>query len=493
MRENEPRFYRAEQVRALDQAAIDGGIDAYTLMQRAAAAAWRAAFREWPRSRDVLVFCGSGNNGGDGYLVAALAHDAGCRVQVFAAQPPKSTEAKQARAYWAERGGITEEWPSALPAADLIVDALLGTGVTRDVDGDISLLIKRINEARASAGRVVSLDMPSGLNSDSGAVMGVAVQADLTVSFVGRKIGLYTGEGPSYSGTRRFDDLQIPETCTRAQSFAALGLGHATLRSALPPRAGASHKGSSGRVLVIGGAPGLLGASVLAGRAALRAGAGLVQVAIAPELASATAAAQPELMIQSAQAEHIAEQMRQADCVLIGPGLGRSAWARALLAAALESRRPLVLDADALNLLADEPHANPDWVLTPHPGEAARLLGCSTAEVQADRPAALRSLLQKYGGSVVLKGAGTLVQGKSGVMRLCPHGNPGMAVGGMGDVLAGIIAAFRAQGLDAERAAAAGVAAHAVAADRLAASGVQRGLLPLDVVEALPSILEQSA
>lgn len=488
MRIGEPRYYRAEQVRALDQAAIAQiPVSGYALMERAATAAWQAAWRRWPRIRRVHVYCGPGNNGGDAYLLAHLAREAGMSVCVSApCGPPKGADARKAQSLWAgaqdsARGGSMAELP------DLVVDGLLGIGLSRPISSAMAAAVAEIAEWRSRGAVVLALDVPSGLNADTGAAMGAAVTADLTVSFVARKPGLYTGSGPDYCGVRLFDDLQLPWALYSNVDAAAAGLGAATIARALPRRRASSHKGSSGRLLVVGGAPGMSGAALMAGRAALRAGAGLVRVATHPDHAVATAAAQPELMVVPvADSSSLRHYLAEADAVVVGPGLGQCAWARHLWAICLEAKLPVLVDADALNLLAREPLHQPNWVLTPHPGEAARLLGCSSREVQSDRFEAVMKLKDRYGGTAVLKGAGTLVGGHR--TWLCPHGNAGMAVGGMGDVLSGVIGGLLAQGLDRDSAACVGVAAHALAADRAPAAG-QRGLLPMDVVEQLPAVL----
>lgn len=334
-----------------------------------------------------------------------------------------------------------------------------------------------------------SVDVPTGVDADSGAVHGVAVQADVTLTLVGRKFGLYTGDAVDHVGERLFAPLLEADEASKANEAAPLAqmLTHESLRRALPPRLRSAHKGRHGHVLLIGGDHGMAGAILLAARAALRAGAGLVSVATRPEHAVALTAAQPEIMVRGVStAAELAPMMARATVLALGPGLGQCDWSAALWQAAVTAALPLVVDADALNLLAAQPRKREDWILTPHPGEAGRLLGLSTAEVQRDRRRAVQELRQRYGGVAVLKGAGSLVQGSQ--LALCPHGNPGMAVGGMGDVLTGVIAALRAQGLDAQAAARSGVLAHAVAGDRAAEQG-QRGLGAGDVIQVLRAVV----
>lgn len=435
----------------------------------------------------MRVYCGVGNNGGDGYLFAHLAREAGWRVELVAPfGSPRSQDAQQARAVWANPvhssvSGGSDSQP------DLLVDALLGTGLNRAVSSEVATVISDIAAGREAGAGVLALDIPSGLHADTGSAMGAAVVADHTVSFVARKIGLYTGAGPDFCGRRWFDDLDVPDDIAPEIIPGASGLGEVLIGQALSPRRASSHKGSSGRLLVVGGAPGMVGAALLACRAALRSGAGLVQLATHPDHAAACAGAQPEIMIQGVrEASELRPLLAAADVVAVGPGLGQGAWGRSMWSACLDSSVPMVVDADALNLLAAEPAFKQGWVLTPHPGEAARLLATSTRHVQADRIAASQKLIEKFGGVAVLKGAGTIVSGQS--VALCPHGNSGMAVGGMGDVLAGLVGALLAQGQRPERAAGVAVAAHALAADRHAHAG-RRGLLPMDVIEQLPAVL----
>jgi ADP-dependent NAD(P)H-hydrate dehydratase / NAD(P)H-hydrate epimerase len=362
--------------------------------------------------------------------------------------------------------------------ADVIVDALFGTGLARAVSGDAAAMIAAINASRRP---VVSVDMPSGLHADTGAVLGVAVHAEITVTFVGLKQGMYVGVGLDHTGRVIVDDLGVPAECyDGAIPVARLIVDDSVLR-ALPRRARTSHKGSHGHVLVIGGGPGMPGAARLAGEAALRAGAGLVTLAVHPGN-SAIAAARPELMcVGVSSAAELAPVLGKATVIAVGPGLGQGRWAEGLVDAAIGRGVWLVMDADALNWLAAHPRTCDRWVLTPHPGEAARLLGITTAAVQSDRLGSARELQQRYGGVAVLKGAGTIVYPPGGPAFVCDRGNPGMAVGGMGDVLTGVIAGIVAQCGDLALAAQAGVFVHAQAGD-LAARAGERGMLASDVL-----------
>jgi NAD(P)H-hydrate epimerase len=331
--------------------------------------------------------------------------------------------------------------------------------------------------------------VPSGLHSDTGHAADIAVCAQLTVTFIANKMGLYTGAGPDYAGEVVLADLAVPATVvSRVEPLAELH-AVADLQSLATPRLRAAHKGSYGHVLVIGGDHGMAGAVRLAGEAALRSGAGLVTVATRAQHAAAISTGCPELICQGVEnGQQLRTLMATASVIVIGPGLGQSGWARGLLAAVLESHLPVVADADALNLLAREPASRQHWILTPHPGEAARLLGQDTAAIQSDRLAAAVAINHRYGGVTVLKGAGTLVCDGEQHPMVCGAGNPGMATAGMGDVLSGVLGGLLAQGLAPLQAARAGVCVHACAGDHAAQDG-ERGLLARDVIAALRGVL----
>lgn len=476
-------LYGAAAVRELDGREIAvRGVPGYTLMQRAAFTCWRAARERWPEARRVAVLCGPGNNGGDGYEIARLARDEGCAVRCFSfGEPPAGTDAERALRAWA---GPVERWqPDVLEGVDLVVDAIFGIGLKRGPEAEVRAAIEAVNRLPARIGRL-AVDLPSGLDADTGNAPGAVLQADLTVSFIGRKLGLYTGRGPDCVGERRFETLGVIDDGV-LPALASL-LEATDLGRWLPRRSRGAHKGSHGFVLLVGGGLGMAGAILLAARAALRSGAGQVAAATRSAHAAALSAAQPEAMFRGVEsAAELQPLIERADVIAVGPGLGRGDWGRALWRAARDAGKPLVVDADALNLLATEP-ARRDWVLTPHPGEAARLLGRDVAAIAADRAAAARELRSRYGGVAVLKGAGSLIQGAE--LAVCPYGNPGMGAGGMGDALTGIVAALIAQGLPSETAARAGVLVHALAGDRAAAPG-ERGLLPSDLIDALRFIV----
>ena len=483
-------LYTADQVRELDRLAIEeAGIPGYTLMTRAGEACWQVLRDNWPAARRVCVFCGTGNNGGDGYVVARLALAAGLQVQLL--QLGDETliqgDAHLARQDYLAAGGQVTSFAGALPdAVDVIVDAMLGTGLTRPLGGvwlDAALAIN------AGGCPVLAVDVPTGLLADSGHVPGDAVRANVTVAFIGRKQGLYTGLGPDHAGAVCCDDLGVPAAVRDRIPAAAMLHAGPSLAGLGGPRRRAAHKGDYGHVLVIGGGPGMGGAVRLAGEAALRTGAGLVSLATHPRHAAVIAAHCPELISHPlADARQLRSLLARAGVIVIGPGLGKSGWAKTLLACALEAPQPLVVDADALNLLAADVLRRDNWILTPHPGEAGRLLQQTTAAVQADRFAAVRAIRDRYAGCVVLKGAGSLICSDTGPVAVCAAGNPGMATAGMGDVLSGVIGGLLAQGLALADAALAGVCLHACAGDRAAQQG-ERGLLARDVIAELRPLL----
>jgi NAD(P)H-hydrate epimerase len=477
-------LYRAEQVRAMDRYAIDTeGIPGSELMRRAGAAAFAALRERWPEARTLSAVCGAGNNGGDGYVVARLAHQAGWDVRIYPVAPLaglKGDALTACREYREAGGSVLDFVPVDFEGAEILVDGLLGTGLDREVAG---LYAEVIRAANRYGGKLLALDIPSGLHADTGAVLGAAVKADLTVAFIGLKQGLFTGDGLEYSGRVAFADLDTPPTVKRCVQPSAWLLP--PLEHGLPLRPRQAHKGQFGHALVVGGDHGYSGAARMAAEAAARVGAGLVSVATRKEHAALLNLGRPELMCHGvANREEAQTLLARATVVAVGPGLGRSGWAGMLLDAAVSSGLPLVVDADALNLLAERPFRCERWVLTPHPGEAARLLGVSAAEVQRDRYAAARELQARYGGVAVLKGSGTLIVGEDGMPRVSIAGNPGMASGGMGDVLTGVIAGLLAQRLDPLEAATLGVRLHGAAADEAAADG-ERGLLASDLMAPL--------
>ena len=489
------KLYTAEQVRGIDYAAINEiGIAGYTLMCRAGKAVVDEAHNHFPFARHWLIMCGPGNNGGDGYVVARLADKAGVRVTVCSLVDPEQLkgDAAQAHADWQAAGGEICEWPLADDAPfDLALDALLGTGIDREVGGNFRQAIAYLNQLDCPK---IAIDIPSGLNADTGAVMGCAVRANNTVTFVGRKRGMYTADGPDYCGHIAFDDLAIPvEAAHEYSGDAGILLSPGFLVERLNPRLRNSHKGSFGHVLAVGGIEGMSGAIRLCGEAALRSGAGRVTLATDPVHAELVNLGRPELMVKAVDGDAELQSLLSGDHVLaVGPGLGGTAWSESLLMTCIGSQAALVVDADGLNLLAEKSLENvisrENWVLTPHPAEAARLLNCKISEVQQDRVLAAITIARRFTASVVLKGCGTVVASPSGSYVICQRGNPGMATAGSGDVLTGIIAALLGQGLSCLDAAKTGVLAHAMAGDLAAEKIGEMALMAGDIIDNLARV-----
>lgn len=456
--------------------------DAFELMRRAGQAAWRELLEQWPQAQRIVVVCGPGNNGGDGYVLARHALMSGRQVDVvrLAGHAPRSELAARACADYEAAFGRVQAFETQLPSADLVVDALFGIGLSRAPDADSGALIDAINRHGVP---VFSLDAPSGVDCDRGSVPGKAVSATRTLEFIARKTGLHTGAALDHVGALALASLEVPAELIAAAAADAELLEAADLARWLRPRRRDSHKGTNGRVLCIGGDYGGGGAILLCAEAALRCGAGLVDVATRREHLPALLARTPEALGHASDEDAgFDDLLEKADVVAIGPGLGQGEWGRSLQRRVLASGKALVLDADALNLIVSSADPLPDdVVITPHPGEAARLLTSSTAQVQADRHAAARQLAARYHCVVVLKGAGSIVAAPDRLSRVIAAGNPGMGTGGMGDVLTGTIAALRAQGLDAFDAASAGTLLHALAGDAAADNG-ERGLLPTDLM-----------
>ncbi|AOE87762.1 NAD(P)H-hydrate dehydratase [Pseudomonas sp. TCU-HL1] len=491
-RDDLPLFlHSAAQVRDLDARLIAAGTPGFELMQRAAHAAWRALRRRWPEAGCLSVLAGRGNNAGDGYLVAALARRAGWRVKVLAvgAAADLVGDAALARDEAVTAGIAIQPWSECAVLAGVVVDALLGTGLNGAVREPYAQAIRLLN---ASGLPVLAIDIPSGLCADTGRVLGVAVRADLTVSFIGLKFGLFTADAPNQVGELVFDDLQADPTLVEATPRVAERMALGSLQR-LTPRPRTAHKGQFGHLLVVGGDRGLGGAALLSAESALRSGAGLVSLATRPEHVSAALARRPEVMCAGVRsANQLLALAEKSDVLVVGPGLGQGAWGRSLLSVVAGLTVPQVWDADALNLLANASASLPArCVITPHPGEAARLLGITSAEVQTDRPRAALALAQKYNAVVLLKGAGSLVAAPDGRLALCDRGHPVMAGAGLGDVLAGLIGALLAQGMDGYAATCLAVWLHANAGESLARQG--RGLAASDLIPTIRQLLEEFA
>ena len=475
-------------MRELDQRASETyRISARELMARAGTAAWQSLRRRWPKARHIAVFAGVGNNAGDGYVLATQARRAKCRATVVTVgDPAKSSQvAGDARQRYLAAKGNEQKFNGVLPGdIDVVVDALFGIGLDRPLQAHWLEAVQLINASRKP---VLSLDIPSGLNADTGTVMGDAVHATATITFIGMKTGLFTGQGPAYTGELELAQLQLPEKAYAGITASARLIGDDEVR--LAPRVRTAHKRDFGHVLVMGGDQGMGGAVRLTAEAALRTGAGLVSVVTRPPHVPALLAGLPEAMVLGTDDPgEINALLERATVIAIGPGLGQNDWGRILLARALDTPLPVVADADALNLLAIHPLARGQWIFTPHPGEAGRLLQQSAQQVQQDRLQAAAQIAERYRAVVVLKGAGSLVAAEREAPAICSRGNPGMAAPGMGDVLTGVIAALVAQGLPLAEAARAGVQLHALAGDYAARSG-ERGMLARDLIAVLRGLV----
>ncbi|MDM8558464.1 NAD(P)H-hydrate dehydratase [Thiotrichales bacterium HSG14] len=476
-------LYRASQVRELDRIAIEEmGIPGICLMERAGSGAFAILKFYYPDVRRITVVCGIGNNGGDGYVLARLAYLAGYDVTVLQIGDTSRLKGDALIAFKSMTNVGLQAQAFAekkLSIVDIVIDALFGTGLDREVMGQWRLVIEALNRCTCP---ILSIDIPSGLHADTGAILGVAVHAKNTVSFIGLKQGLFTGDGPDYCGKISFDDLQVPSTIYKAVKSTVTRLDYESLKTALSKRSRVAHKGTFGHVLVIGGDSGMIGAARLAAEAAARVGAGKISLVTRNAHAALINLTRPEIMSHGIEtAEQIVPLLNKVNVVAIGPGLGQSIWGRAMLDAVKNLQKPIVVDADALNLLAKKPFRFSNSVLTPHPGEAARLLETSTTDIKADRFAAIRALQLRFGGVCILKGAGTLVTDSDSQIGVCTDGNPGMAGGGMGDLLTGIIAGLIAQGFSTIEAAKLGVCLHAHAGDHAALEG-ERGLLSSDLL-----------
>ena len=455
----------SRQLRAIEQAHASAG-----LMERAGLASAELARALLPEEADsILVLAGPGNNGGDALVAARHLKQTWHAVDViFTGDANKlSPNARAAFEAWLACGGtLLADIPPGKHYG-LVIDGLFGIGLARAPDEQHENLIRQVNSLAVT---VLALDVPSGLDADTGNVLGCAIEADYTLTFLGLKPGLFTGDGPDYAGVVHVCNLgvtTIPENTG----------GLIDTPPVLPaPRRKNSHKGNFGAVGILGGESAMVGAALLAGRAALHSGAGRVYVGLLAADAPTVDFAQPELMLRNAETLFDVDHF---SALVAGPGMGRRPQAHAALQRAIDHPAPLLLDADALHLIAANQelrtafrlrsHSN---ILTPHPGEAAALLACSVADIQADRLASALSIAQKYNAITVLKGCGSLIAIPAGEWFINASGNPGLASAGMGDVLCGIIAALVAQGMTAENATLLGVYLHGAAADSLVDAGV---------------------
>jgi ADP-dependent NAD(P)H-hydrate dehydratase / NAD(P)H-hydrate epimerase len=491
----------ADEMRALDRATIDEiGLAAVTLMETAGRAVARVAEAELAGGGGrghVAIVCGPGNNGGDGFVAARVLRDAGHDAVVYLAVSRASIRGDAAShlAILERAGGLVRqldtaqelgELGDAIAGAPLVIDALFGVGLVRPIEGHLADVVSLMNHAQ----RRLAVDIPSGLHADTGRVLGACVDAHVTVTMAARKVALASAPGFARCGRIEVADIGVPRGVIATQAVRA-GLVEETDVVRWLPRAGLlDHKGQRGHLVVIGGLPGMRGAGRLAATAALRAGAGLVTLATAGDVTA------DDSVMTRALATGIGDWLADKAAVVIGPGLGQSDAAAGWLGEVLASGVPAVLDADALNLVSgiveSIAHASGPIVLSPHPGEAARLLGVTAAEIEADRLAAARTLAARSRAIVVLKGARTIVcDGTLGddFCAINPTGGPALATGGSGDVLSGVLGALLAQGVPAIDAARAAVYVHGLAGEQLAGALGGRGVMSSDLPPAIAGII----
>lgn len=494
-------LYNAGQVRELDRVAIeDFGVPGIVLMKRAGQAIMGEILERFSDQKralsHLLIFCGPGNNGGDGYIVAGLAKQKNIEVSLIeTAGETVSGDAKRARDFALSQGVAAidaSQWlqnPEDSPAnfseakGAAIVDALLGTGFSGELRAPYAALIASINQSGLP---VFAADIPSGLCANTGAVTDQVVRAEVTVTFIGMKIGLLTGQGRNFSGDIVFDDLEVASEIYGTSQPVATLLDYDLLIEQFPERDEANHKGHHGHVVVVGGDQSFGGAPLMAASAAARVGTGLVSVVTREEHRTAILARQPELMVCNADdMSRVQALLKKADVIVVGPGLGTDVWGQKLLQSVLRVDKPVVADADALNIIASGKLQSclplTDSVITPHPREAGRLLGLDAEEINQNRVSAVETLQKRFAAVALLKGSGTLIC--DGGISLCPYGNPGMGTGGMGDVLSGIIGGLMAQGLPPNQSAKLGACLHAYAADLLAEERGQIGLMATDILD----------
>lgn len=488
-------IYTTPAMRKLEALAA-GASPSPTLMERAgAAAAEYARALCGDKAKDVLVVAGPGNNGGDALEVATQIKRWYFRVAVVFAGERGSlpADAQNALRKWEAAGGALLASIPQDSRFGLAVDGLFGIGLTRPLAGAHAALVEKLN---ALGTPILSLDIPSGINADTGAVMGCAVRANHTITFIAHKPGLLTLDGPDHCGALKLDALGL-DPASLLEPEGEL-LGESILEGAIKPRPRNFHKGQAGSVGILGGAAGMVGAAVMAGRAALKCGAGRVYLGLLTPRPPYVDYTQPELMLRKPAA---VLEKNLVNVLVVGPGMGKTDAGRKLLGAALRVPAPLVLDADALNLIAANrqlalalaKRAAPT-LLTPHAAEAARLLGEAVRQVQADRVTSARMLAQRYRSLAVLKGNGSVIAAPTGKFWINPSGNPGMASAGMGDALSGMVAALCAQGADPLRALLAGTYLHGAAADALVAAGSGPvGITASEVIDRARALLNRSA
>jgi len=482
------KIFSTQKISSIERSAVAGKIgNDLSFMKKAARFSWHEIRKKYPNTKKWLILCGIGNNAGDGMALASIALKNNFDVKIYYFFPEKTFTGCAAVVHnelkclapqnTLEIIDYLDE--GILNDSDLIIDAIFGIGINRPIDNSKIPKINLINNQDAA---IVSLDIPSGVHPDSGQIMGAAIRASMTITFISHKLCFYFGEGKDLSGDIKCSHLNISQKYFSGLTEDMRIINKSYTQKKLLKRKSDTHKGDYGHVLIVGGGPGMHGAALLSGESSLRGGAGKVTIFMHESHRSLINKARPELMfIFSNEGINIQSILSKVDVVAIGPGLGLDHWARSVFKYVNLSNKPLVVDADALNILSEKNLKREDWVLTPHPGEAATLMGKSPLEIQENRFLYHKKLIDSYGGTIVLKGYNTLIGNKDYVTNICTQGNPGMASAGMGDVLTGLIAAMISQGMDHFEAASVGVEVHARAGD-LAARGGERGLIAGDVI-----------
>jgi hydroxyethylthiazole kinase-like uncharacterized protein yjeF len=502
------RVLTAAEMRRADRATIEEyGIPGILLMEHAARAVAEVAAGELAERGSVVVVCGTGNNAGDGWAAARLLHLAGHAVRVVALRDAAllhGDAALMARAYELVGGAVAPLGADALGAGpgDVVVDAIFGTGLDRAPEGDFRRAVEAIHAARLAGARVLAVDIPSGVSADTGRPHGIAVKADVTVTFAFLKLGLVLHPGAELAGRVKVADISIPPQVLAPFTPPVELLDDEEVRLLLSPRPPDSHKGTFGHVLLVAGSEDKPGAAALAARGALRGGAGLVSVAARPGALEDILRHAPEIMgvplpgsgpLTLDDLSPLEAALAGKAALLVGPGIPRGDETGGLVTRLLEvAPCPVVLDADALNAIAGRPGVLPrarhELVVTPHPGEMARLTGLDTGQVQLDRIGVARHFAAEQNCVVVLKGAATIIAAPDGQVAISPSGNPGLATGGTGDVLAGLLASQLAQRLPAMQAASVAVYVHGRAADLQVKLRGERGLVASDVAEGIAAV-----
>jgi len=487
------KLVTAEQMREIEKHTFDLGLASIVVMENAAAATANFIAERFDTGNSVCVICGKGNNGGDGFAVARHLYNKGFAVNILKIFNEISTADARINYDIACRVGLTvTEDTSVLDSCDIIVDAILGIGIKGEV------LLPVVDLINKSSAYVVAVDIPTGICSDRGIVCKNAVKADATITFGYKKTGLSLYPGAWYAGEVKVCDISLKSDT----EFKFFEPDADYIKLLIPETAIDANKADMGRVFVIAGSPGMTGAAALVCGGALRCGAGLITLAVPKDLNNIMEVKLTEAMtlpldcngrITLEEIQKVMPKIKASNCVVIGPGLGKNSEVSAIIEALIKNNIPLIIDADGINALVSnidilKGHSQP-VILTPHPGEFARLCECDIKKVQENRLEMAKSFAMEYNVILVLKGAGTVIAAPDGTCYINPTGNPGMAVGGSGDVLAGVIGALLARGMSAEDSSVAGVYIHGLAGDIAKENSGEDGLIPSDIIDCIPNAI----